>query len=97
MSEGDASAAPPEAENVEPDTAEKPSPAPEAPPTMQPTEPTPAPRPQTSGNGRGGEGAKAAPTPSMPPTPQEKKAREYFDQAEKKYRSSLTFFGGLFG
>lgn len=104
MSEGEPPAAPPEAAGTEPDTSqppmEKPSAAPQAPPTTQPSEPAPAPAPQsqvnTNGGGNGSKAA-AAPAPSMPPTPQEKKAREFFDQAEKKYRSSLSFFGGLFG
>ena len=97
MSEGDPLVAPPEAADTEPDNSqpptEKPSSAPQAPPTTQPSESAPV---QPDGGG-GGNGSKAAPTPSMPPTPQEKKAREFFDQAEKKYRSSQTFFGGLFG
>lgn len=95
MSEGEPPAAPPEAADTEPDTSEppteKPSSVPQAPPTTQPSEPASAPQSE------GGNGSKAAPAPSMPPTPQEKKAREFFDQAEKKYRSSQTFFGGLFG
>ncbi|CAI8041511.1 Beta-soluble NSF attachment protein [Geodia barretti] len=39
----------------------------------------------------------AAAKPAGPETPQEKKAREYIAQAEKKMKSSQTFLGGLFG
>lgn len=35
--------------------------------------------------------------PPAPETPQEKKAKEFIAQAEKKIKSSQSFFGGLFG
>ena len=39
----------------------------------------------------------AAAKAAGPETPQEKKAREFIVQAEKKLASSQTFFGGIFG
>lgn len=77
-----------------PTSAEKPDSAP-LPSTSQASDPRQADS-VTSDGGNGSSGAKV-PGASMPPTPQEKKAREYAEQAEKKYKSSLTFFGGLFG
>lgn len=38
------------------------------------------------------------PPPSLAPEgPQERRAREFIEQAEKKIKSSQSFFGGLFG
>ena len=38
------------------------------------------------------------PPPSLVPEgPQERRAREFIEQAEKKIKSSQSFFGGLFG
>ena len=96
MADGETPLVPPENEaetDSSPPPVEKPVTA--APPPSSSQAPTSTPPPSTVASD-GGNGARA-PAPSMPPTPQEKKAREFAEQAEKKYKSSLTFFGGLFG
>lgn len=53
----------------------------------------------------GGTSADATPQPQKPPPPaasapdgpQERRAREFMEQAEKKIKSAQSFFGGLFG
>ena len=70
-----------------------------------PTEETPAPSSPTGATpveekpllGPPAAKAEAVAGPPAPETPQEKKAREFIAQAEKKIKSSQTFFGGLFG
>ena len=37
------------------------------------------------------------PAKAAPDGPQERKARDFMEQAERKIRSSQSFFGGLFG
>ena len=80
-----------------PTSVEKPDSAPPPSTSQSSAPPQAASVTSDSGNGNGGSSSAKAATPSMPPTPQEKKAREFAEQAEKKYKSSLTFFGGLFG
>lgn len=103
MAEEETAVVPTEGENEAdvtpaPTSAEKPDSA-LPPSTSQAGAPPPQAASVTVDGGNGSEGSSGAkaPSPSMPPTPQEKKAREFADQAEKKYKSSLTFFGGLFG
>ena len=96
MAEGETPLVPPVDGDAEPDTSTSPSAATtEKPPPSPPTAEVAA--VSISGGGGGESESSAAKAPSMPPTPQEKKAREFAEQAEKKYKSSLTFFGGLFG
>ena len=46
----------------------------------------------------GGPAKQTHPPPSLAPeSPQERRAREFIEQAEKKIKSSQSFFGGLFG
>ena len=46
----------------------------------------------------GGPAKQTHPPPSLAPEgPQERRAREFIEQAEKKIKSSQSFFGGLFG
>lgn len=40
---------------------------------------------------------KEQPKAAAPESPQEKKARDFITQAEKKIKSSQSFFGGMFG
>lgn len=100
MAEEEKPVAPTEGEN-EPDLTQAPTEKPDSasPPSTSQAGPSSQAAGVTSegGNGNGGSSSAKGTSPSMPPTPQEKKAREFAEQAEKKYKSSLTFFGGLFG
>ncbi len=72
-----------------------PEPTPPAPVQPQPKPPSPlkaaTPLVPTS------QGRPPATKASPPDGPQDRKAREFIDQAEKKLKSSQSFFGGLFG
>jgi alpha-soluble NSF attachment protein len=70
-----------------PDQEATPSSEPQSPPTED--KPTSTQQPPA--------GAAASRGPPAPETPQEKKAKEFLAQAEKKIKSSQSFFGGLFG
>lgn len=85
--------------------AENPQEGGSPPPEQEPSEDVPASEP-TSTDKPASPTTEAAPTAPKQPaaakaagpeTPQEKKAREFIVQAEKKLASSQTFFGGLFG
>lgn len=88
--------------------AEGTSPSENSPPPPPP--PAADPQQQEQNDGRGDQppapkpAAEPAPAASRPPPakavpdgPQERKARDFMEQAERKIRSSQSFFGGLFG
>lgn len=95
---------PPPASEPSPEQQEEPdqglSPAPVSPASVSPAPVSPAPvsPPPASQPLPQEHPAPAAPAVSRQPEgPQEKKARFFVEQAEKKVRSSQSFFGGLFG
>jgi len=50
-----------------------------------------------TGTSSGSASAPSGGEAKLPEGPQEKKARGFMEEAERKIRSSQTFFGGLFG
>ena len=67
--------------------------------TSQPqtSHPPPSSQPQAAARVSGATPSATHPTQSGPETAQERKAREYIEQAEKKVKSAQSFLGGLFG
>lgn len=64
----------------------------------KPSKPSPPPPPTASPSSSSSASQPAAATrQNAPAGPQEKKARDLLDQAERKVRSTQSFFGGLFG
>ena len=89
----------PETKSGEPQSATEED---DSPRTKSPSSPTQSPAGATPAASKPEESSKQPPAqktsgPPAPETQQEKKAREFLVQAEKKMKSSQSFFGGLFG
>ncbi len=75
-------------------------------PTVEPVDPSSLTLEEASTDSYHGPPPPVQPQPSPPKVaakapppdgPQDRKAKEFIDQAEKKLKSSQSFFGGLFG